>query len=503
MVGSLPALLASLNRDPSLSVVELAACGLWVVGFAGETTADRQRLRFTSNPANDGLRCQTGLWQYSRNADRLFELLIWVAYAIFGLTALWPTCPDARRKPSRLTRRTGTKRAPTRRVEMSPTSAETTSSRRHRPLAKKPWFWALVSLVAILVVLGAMFTSVVPMSSDVLRQRIIATLSDRLDSDVQLGDLSIRVFPGLRADGKDLRIRRRGTPADLPPLISIKSFHVDANLMGLWRKHVDHVQLDGLEISIPPKQVRVQQKEAERAADAADPAKINKPEATPEEKRQDPLKAGGVVLDRVDTDDARLVLIPGKPGKAPKVWAIHHLRMHDLGSTNSWPFKATLTNGVPPGEIETAGGFGPWDRNEPGDTPRRRHLQLREGRPRSVQGHLGHARVAWLFRRHAGPARSQRRNRHTGLHHQGRRPPVPAACEVQGAHRRHERRHAPAEHRRVVPQLVPPRRRRGARRTEGRARTHGVARRRDGQVAHRRHHEDGREGFDAPDDRRA
>ena len=162
---------------------------------------------------------------------------------------------------------------------MSPTSAETTSSRRQRPLAKKPWFWALLSLVAILVVLGAMFTSVVPMSSDVLRHRIIATLSDRLDSDVQLGDLSIRVFPGLRADGKDLRIRRRGTPADLPPLISIKSFHVDASLMGLWRKHVEHVQLDGLEISIPPKQVRVQQKEAERAADAADPAKINKPEA--------------------------------------------------------------------------------------------------------------------------------------------------------------------------------------------------------------------------------
>ena len=88
VVGSLPALLASLNRDASLSVVELAACGLWVVGFAGETTADRQRLRFTSNPANEGLRCQTGLWRYSPNADRLFELLIWVAYAIFGLTAL-------------------------------------------------------------------------------------------------------------------------------------------------------------------------------------------------------------------------------------------------------------------------------------------------------------------------------------------------------------------------------------------------------------------------------
>lgn len=90
VIASLPALLASLNRDPNLSVVELAACGLWVAGFAGETTADRQRLRFTSNPANEGLRCRTGLWRYSRYADRIFEALIWVAYAIFGLTAVWP-----------------------------------------------------------------------------------------------------------------------------------------------------------------------------------------------------------------------------------------------------------------------------------------------------------------------------------------------------------------------------------------------------------------------------
>ena len=237
----------------------------------------------------------------------------------------------------------------------------------NRRPAKRPWLWAVVGLVAILVVLGAMFTRVVPMSSDVLRQRIISTLSNKLDSDVTLGDLTIRVFPGLRADGKDLQIRRRGTPADMPGLITVKSFHVDASLLGLWRKHVDHVQLDGLDISIPPKQVRVQQKEATRAADAADPVK--KAEATPEEKRKDPLKDGGVVLDRVDTNDARLIIVPGRPDKAPKVWAIHHLRMHDLGSTRSWPFKATLTNGVPPGEIEVAGGFGPWNRNEPGDTP--------------------------------------------------------------------------------------------------------------------------------------
>jgi hypothetical protein len=254
----------------------------------------------------------------------------------------------------------------------APTDGPAQTATPRHPLRKKPWFWAGLSLIGALVIFGAMLTRVVPMSSDVLRQRIIAALSDKLDSDVELGTLTMRVFPGLRADGADLRIRRRGTPDGMPPLITVKSFHVDANLIGLWRKHVKHVQLDGLEIAIPPKAVRREQKAIDREqdrAEAADPTRVAKPEPTPEEKRQDPLKVGGVILDRVDTDDAKVIIIPSRLEKAPKVWAIHHLRMYELGAPRSWPFEATLTNGVPPGEIGVDGHFGPWSREEPGDTP--------------------------------------------------------------------------------------------------------------------------------------
>jgi hypothetical protein len=236
---------------------------------------------------------------------------------------------------------------------------------------KKPWFWALVGLVGIVIALGLMFTAVVPMSAGVLRQRLIASLSERLDSDVTLGELSVRVFPGLRAEGTNLSIRRRGTPANLPPLISIKAFHVDANLLGLWRKHVEHVQLDGLDINILPKEDRkkIDAVHDEHEAAKAQSATTTAPDAKVAEHRNDPLKAGGTVIDRVDTNDARLIIVPDRPDKAPKIWAIHHLRMHDLGASHSWPFEATLTNGVPPGEIDVTGGFGPWNRDEPGDTP--------------------------------------------------------------------------------------------------------------------------------------
>lgn len=84
---SAPAFLAARNRAPQLSTTELAACGIWLVGFAGETTADRQRLRFVADPANSGLTCRTGVWRYSAHADRVFTALVWLAFALFALSS--------------------------------------------------------------------------------------------------------------------------------------------------------------------------------------------------------------------------------------------------------------------------------------------------------------------------------------------------------------------------------------------------------------------------------
>ncbi len=85
----MPSLFSSLNPDPDFSLVELVACGVWIVGFAGETTADRQLLRFTSSPANSGSACRTGLWRYSRRPNEIFEGLIWVACALFASASPW------------------------------------------------------------------------------------------------------------------------------------------------------------------------------------------------------------------------------------------------------------------------------------------------------------------------------------------------------------------------------------------------------------------------------
>jgi steroid 5-alpha reductase family enzyme len=86
--ASTPGLLAALNAAPDLSTAELVASALWVIGFTGETTADRQRLRFSSHPDHRGLPCSVGLWRYSQSVDRVFDGLMWCAYAVFGVVAV-------------------------------------------------------------------------------------------------------------------------------------------------------------------------------------------------------------------------------------------------------------------------------------------------------------------------------------------------------------------------------------------------------------------------------
>jgi steroid 5-alpha reductase family enzyme len=86
---SLPALIASRNGEPSLSSIEIAAGVLWVIAFTGETTADRQYLRFASIAGNAGLPCRTGLWRISPHAHAVSEVVLWTSFALFASASPW------------------------------------------------------------------------------------------------------------------------------------------------------------------------------------------------------------------------------------------------------------------------------------------------------------------------------------------------------------------------------------------------------------------------------
>ena len=218
-----------------------------------------------------------------------------------------------------------------------------------------PWRVAALVVAVVIVALVIALASVLPFSSETARRKVIEVLSARLDAEVELSELRFRVLPQFHAEGVGLAIRHRGR-RDVPPLISIKQFSAEGNVFGLLRRHITRLTVDELDIEIPPDRNR-------------DPLSDRDPPASepPEGDSRDMARA--FVIDELLAKDARVVIIPRDTDKLPKVWSIHDLRMQSVSLDRPMPFTASLENAVPPGAIETSGSFGPWGREEPGQTP--------------------------------------------------------------------------------------------------------------------------------------
>ncbi|HET7694585.1 MAG TPA: AsmA-like C-terminal region-containing protein [Vicinamibacterales bacterium] len=211
----------------------------------------------------------------------------------------------------------------------------------------KPARWFIGIVGGVLVGLWIALTAV--SRAPVLQKKLIETLNDQLDAQVELESFTVDSFPTLRIYGDNLRLRLKDQQ-QAAPFIEIRHFEVAGGILGLLRKQrrFTFVELVGLRITIPPR--TPDDKEAgSRAAATVD--------------------EGPVLIDHVIARDAQLVIVPRDPRKEPKVWTIHHLDLQSVGFNRAMPFLATLTNPIPKGDIATQGTFGPWRKREPGLTP--------------------------------------------------------------------------------------------------------------------------------------
>ena len=336
---------------------------------------------------------------------------------------------------------------------------------------RRRWIWIASSLVAAVVILVVLVAAAVPLSSDSMRHRIVGYLSDRLDSDVSLGDLHLHVFPRLHAEGAALTIRQHGRE-DVAPLISVKSFSVDADLLGLVRKHVAHVQLEGLDIEIPPDRHPDGGDHPDDHAPAsgapagsrvvATSGNTGKPTGGGNASGDDVGK--GIVIDAMDSADTRLAIISSHPDKAPKVWNIHTLHMTTVGVDHPMAYQATLTNG------DSA------RRDRHGRAASARGSATNRAARRSTAGSRSSTPISASSR--ASPGCSRRRDTFGGtlarIDANGETDtpdftiavgghPFRAPHEVPRDYRRHQRRHAPRANRRGVPAVVARRQGRGRR----------------------------------------
>jgi AsmA-like C-terminal region len=209
-------------------------------------------------------------------------------------------------------------------------------------------FTAIAGVAAvILLILFSLPIAVEPR----IKQRLVNALGERFDSEVQLDTLTISLLPRPRLSGQGLVLRHKHR-TDVPPLVTIATFSGEAGLVGLLSDplRVSNIRLAGLEINVPPGSMSLNDDEPEDADD-------NDSEASP------------LIVDNLQSERAVVRILRRNPDKAPRVFEIAQLDMKDVGADHPWPFRANLTNPTPPGRIQTEGTFGPWQADEPSQTP--------------------------------------------------------------------------------------------------------------------------------------
>jgi hypothetical protein len=215
--------------------------------------------------------------------------------------------------------------------------------------------WLL--LVGGLVVLVAAVLAIVASRIEPrLRRDVERALAKRLDSVVTLERFDVSLFPRPAIVGKGLVIRHRGR-TDLPPLITITSFTGHTGWEGLYSRHITEVTLDGLEVTIPP------QRRADMPSLSGDSSSGDGEDASDGDSGP-PFSIGTVTA-----TNARLSIMPKRVDKDPRIFDIYTVSIYDLTFVSPSTFVASLTNPIPEGLIETNGAFGPWNRDEPSETP--------------------------------------------------------------------------------------------------------------------------------------
>lgn len=169
------------------------------------------------------------------------------------------------------------------------------------------------------------------------------------NSEVRLSAFHVSIdFPVVECEGENLELQFKGR-RDLPPLIAVKRFTMRTPILDLFRskRRIQSLQLEGLQINVPPR---------EETGNSGAFRKFSG-------------KFHAVRFDQIVSVNAVLKILTRKPGKNPLEFDIQQLRLNSTGASDALEFQAVLTNPKPPGEITSAGVFGPWNAETPSLTP--------------------------------------------------------------------------------------------------------------------------------------
>jgi hypothetical protein len=175
------------------------------------------------------------------------------------------------------------------------------------------------------------------------RQRVIANLQDEFHGTVTFSRFHSTVFPhpGCVAEGAELV--RSGSPAGSPPFASAQKLIIRAHYLDFLVRpgYMSHIEVQGLQIHIPPRGTMT---------------------ATPRDQNPSTTRVGEVIANNAVLEIAR------KTAK-PLRFEIHKMTLHSVSRKDGLSYDVSFLNALPPGEIQSRGHFGPWNSDDPGQTP--------------------------------------------------------------------------------------------------------------------------------------
>jgi hypothetical protein len=221
-------------------------------------------------------------------------------------------------------------------------------------------------MLLALVALGVAISVALRHAEPALRAAIVERLEQHFHARVELDSFHVSLVNGLWAEGKGLRIwpptqaeeinppgpNAASEPvAPTRPLIQIAEFRFHAPLRYKLGEpvNISVVQLNGLKIDVPPKR-HFTHNAAEHS-----------------EEQGKPLLR--FEIENITCNGAQLTLETDKPGKLPLEFAIARITLNHVHPDKPMQFDAELTNPKPAGLILTTGTMGPWNVDDPGETP--------------------------------------------------------------------------------------------------------------------------------------
>lgn len=248
------------------------------------------------------------------------------------------------------------------RREGNPIVAAEDTPRRKPRWWRRTWFKVVVIVVVVCVgVLAFVAEYVIRHAEPILRARVVETLSAHFHAPVQLDRLDISLVKamelagtGVDVEGSGLRIPYIGDTDQLhtdqnAPMVYVKHFRFHTRARGLVHQptRIAEVDVDGMELHIPPAEMR---KQILGPKDEHHPPKIS------------------LLVGQIRCKNVKLFIDTTKPGKDPMEFDIQKLDLQDVGANQPFTYQAELINPKPIGEVHAAGHFGPWNADNPRDT---------------------------------------------------------------------------------------------------------------------------------------